>query len=259
MNNIKAVFFDIDGTFYDHDSNCVLPETIEACKQLQKNNIKVALCSGRPKEMADELNVFDLIEWDGYIGSTGACAYNEKYDLIFEDNYTKEQLNELFSLADKNDICLISFGKYEFMTKPVNPLSQQMINEFHLKTPEIRNWNQEKLTSVCALIEKQEDIDIFSKIDGITHTSSTRYCIDFIKENVNKANAIKQMMNYWGFKHNEYIAFGDSSNDIEMLKQATIGVAMGNANDNVKKIADIVCGPSYEASIANTLKELKLI
>lgn len=259
MINIKAAFFDIDGTFYDHDSNQVLSETIEACQQLQKNGIKIALCSGRPKEMADELKVFDLVNWNGYIGSTGAMAYNENYDIIFEDNYTIEQLETLFSLANINDICLISFGKYEFMTKPINSLSQQMINEFHLKTPEIKTWNHEKLTSVCALIENMEDKDIFSNIDGITYTSSTRYCIDFIKANVNKANAIKQMMKYWHLNENEYIAFGDSPNDIEMLKQANIGVAMGNADEQVKKIADVVCGPSYETSIAETLKKLRLI
>ncbi|MDD3049266.1 MAG: HAD family hydrolase [Bacilli bacterium] len=260
MNDkIKAVFLDIDGTFYDHDSNRVLPETIAACKQLQQNGYKVALCSGRPKEMAEELHVFDLLDWDGYIGTTGAVTMNDKYEIIHEDTYTEEQIQALFSIAEKNNICLISFGKYEFMTQPVNALSEQLIAEFHLKRPEVRKWNNEKLSAVSALIEKKGNNELFDKIDGIIYTSSTRYCIDFVKENVNKATGIDYMMKYWGFNNNEYIAFGDSENDMEMIRQATIGVAMENGHEKLKVNADIVCGPSYEASIAKTLKDLNLI
>ena len=44
--NIKAVFFDIDGTFYDHTTNRVLPSTKEAVRKLKEQGIKIALCSG---------------------------------------------------------------------------------------------------------------------------------------------------------------------------------------------------------------------
>ena len=57
--NIKAVFFDIDGTFYDHTTNRVLPSTKEAVRKLKEQGIKVALCSGRPLQLAAELPVFD--------------------------------------------------------------------------------------------------------------------------------------------------------------------------------------------------------
>ncbi|NBK98411.1 MAG: HAD family hydrolase [Erysipelotrichia bacterium] len=255
---IKALFLDIDGTFYDHDSNRVLPETIEACKQTQKRGIKVALCSGRPKEMAEDLHVFDLLDWNGYIGATGGVVMNEKYEIIYTDSYTHKQMEALFKIAKEHDVCLISFGKYEFMTKEVDALSKQLIQEFHLKTPVVRTWQQENLTSISALINK-EQVHLFAGIEGLKHTSSTKYCVDFIKANVNKANGIKQLMKYWGFNNDEYIAFGDSENDIEMLKQAHIGVAMENGEETLKRSADIVCGPSYETSIADTLKQLKLI
>ena len=57
--NIKAVFFDIDGTFYDHTTNRVLPSTKEAVRKLKEQGIKIALCSGRPLQLAAELPVFD--------------------------------------------------------------------------------------------------------------------------------------------------------------------------------------------------------
>ena len=56
-----------------------------------------------------------------------------------------------------------------------------------------------------------------------------------------------------------YLAFGDNLNDLEMLQQAEIGVAMGNGAPQLKAYADIVCAPSHEPGIAQTLKQLKLI
>lgn len=257
--DIKAVFFDIDGTFFCHDSNRVLPETIEACKRLKANGYKVALCSGRPKEMADELHVFEMLDWDGYIGCSGGVAYNEKYEIIYEEIFTDHQLEQLFAIAKEHDYCLYSFGKYEFMTKPLDDISQRLIEEFHLKMPEVRGWQKEKLSAVSVLGEVGSDFSIFDGIENLTHTSSTPYAIDFIKEGVNKAKGICEMMKYWGFDENDYIAFGDSKNDIEMLKHAKRGFAMGNGHEKAKKAANEVIGNSYETAIACKLKQLKLI
>ena len=57
---INAVFFDIDGTFFDHVSGTVLPETLKAVELLQMNGYKVCLCSGRAKEMAEQLGVLQM-------------------------------------------------------------------------------------------------------------------------------------------------------------------------------------------------------
>lgn len=81
---IKAVFFDIDGTFFDHHSNQVLSETMDAIKQLKANGYKVALCSGRAKEMAEQLGVLQLFPWDGYVGGAGVSVYNEQMNIILK-------------------------------------------------------------------------------------------------------------------------------------------------------------------------------
>ena len=56
-------------------------------------------------------------------------------------------------------------------------------------------------------------------------------------------------MSYYGLTKDQAIAFGDGSNDIEMLEAAGTGVAMGNATENVKKIADVVCGSVADEGI----------
>ena len=257
--NIKAVFFDIDGTFYDHDNNMVLQESIEAVKQLKKNGYKVALCSGRPKEMADELEVFDMVEWDGYIGCAGGVAMNEKYEIIFEDCYSQAQMEQMYSIANAHNVSLYSFGKHEFVSQPICEVVQKMVEEYHLKMPPVKNWENERLNAVSAVLNSNYKKELFQDIEGISYTSSTPYGIDFVKEGVNKANGIKEMLKYWQLEGSEYVAFGDSLNDLEMIKAAKVGVAMGNGHSTIKEVADIICGNSSEASIAFTLKQLQLI
>ena len=164
---IKAVFFDIDGTFYDHDNNQVLPETIEACKQLKENGYKVVLCSGRPKEMADDLNVFDLLEWDGYIGCSGGVAFDENYEIVYEDCYSEEQLTQMYTIAKQQDMCLYSFGKYEFINQPKCSIIEQMMAEFHLREPEVRDWQKEKLTAVTLIRTQNYDMKPYQQIEEV--------------------------------------------------------------------------------------------
>lgn len=257
--NVKAVFLDIDGTWYDHKTNQIFKENIEAVKKLQEKGIKVALCSGRLKEMAADLHVFENMNWDGYIGVSGGVVHDENLKIIYRNTYTQEQLKEIFKIAEENNFCLFSFGEYEFMTKPLNEISQKFIDQYHLKTPEVRTWKGENLTYISALGRDLPELQVFRGIEGIRFTASTTYVIDFIKENVSKAEAIDFLMNYWGIKGCDYIAFGDSINDIPMMQAATLGIAMGNAEKETKDAADLVIGPADTPAIAQALIDLRLI
>lgn len=258
-NKIKAVFFDIDGTFYDHKNNQVHKKTIETCEALRKNGYRVALCSGRPKEMADELHVFELMQYDGYIGSSGGIAMDENFNVIYQNIYSKEQLTQIFDIAKKRNLCLFSFGKYNFMTQPLNEVSERLILDYHLTYPEVRDWKGEMLSAV-SVIGNEDDFQQFDEIEGITYTSSTPYCIDFVKKGVNKDDAIRAMMKFWNLPEDDYMVFGDSHNDIKMIQNAKISVAMGNAVDEIKKAADIIAKDcSDENCIYDVVKELGMI
>lgn len=76
---------------------------------------------------------------------------------------------------------------------------------------------------------------------------------------VNKGNAIRALCHHLGMDTADCIAFGDSMNDAEMLRTAGIGVAMGNAPDGVKALADMVCDRCECDGIAKVLKQLDLI
>ena len=97
----KAVFFDIDGTFYDHVTNQILPSSIQAVKELKEKGYKVALCSGRPLRMAKELPLFENISWDGFVGSAGNVVYDENLNILVKKDLQMKNCKTYFLLRKK--------------------------------------------------------------------------------------------------------------------------------------------------------------
>ena len=83
--------------------------------------------------------------------------------------------------------------------------------------------------------------------------------IDIISKDGGKANGIQKVLEFYGMTKEEIIAFGDSDNDMDMLEFAGIGVAMGNAEESVKAVADYVTTDIDEDGIWNACRHLELI
>ena len=99
-------------------------------------------------------------------------------------------------------------------------------------------------------------------LKDVEHAKITAWwdcAVDVIPANGGKGVGVEAMLKYYGFDKSEAIAFGDGDNDIEMLEAVGHGVAMGNASDNVKAIADDLCGDVAEDGIYHYCKEHNLI
>lgn len=70
---------------------------------------------------------------------------------------------------------------------------------------------------------------------------------------------IESILKYYGIKREEIMAFGDGENDIEMLQYAKIGIAMGNADNDVKKAADYITDHIDEDGIYKALQYYKIL
>lgn len=80
--------------------------------------------------------------------------------------------------------------------------------------------------------------------------------LDVVQPGVSKATGIRVLMDAFGIDASEVMAFGDAGNDAEMLRLAGVGVAMGNASDELKSIADLVCDPCEERGVLKVLEEV---
>ena len=96
--------------------------------------------------------------------------------------------------------------------------------------------------------EEPEEDDVFEeliselqkKYPEIYVVKSYKYFCEIANKKATKGNAIKFLANKFGYTEREVLAIGDQNNDIEMVKTAGIGVAMGNGTQEIKKIADYV-------------------
>lgn len=257
---IKAVFFDIDGTYFDHVSNQVLPETKEAVKQLKKNGYKVVLCSGRALSMARKVPVFDDIAWDGFIGGGGNFVYDAQMQCIWKNTFLDEDMQRVFAIAKEQRLPIYVTGDEIFLTQELNAQECSLLEIFHMDMPShIHDWNGEEVQMASMLGGRQYDYSAFHGIPHIILQPSCDEIMDLTLENGNKAVGIAQLMDHFQIERGAYLAFGDNLNDAQMLQEAAIGVAMGNCTPELKQYADIICAPSNEPGIAQTLKNLKLI
>ena len=107
-----------------------------------------------------------------------------------------------------------------------------------------------------------DEADVNRVLADMPHCRMTRwnpYGVDIIAAGNSKAKGMERVLHYYGIDREEIIAFGDGENDMEMLQFAGIGVAMGNADPEVKEIADYVTDSVGEGGITHALQHFKLI
>ena len=82
--------------------------------------------------------------------------------------------------------------------------------------------------------------------------------LEFLKKGVDKGIGLQRLSEFYRIKRENIIAFGDGENDVEMLKFAGMGVALSNAKEEVKKVADCVLEwDNNQAGIAKFLSKFK--
>ena len=79
--------------------------------------------------------------------------------------------------------------------------------------------------------------------------------IEVFKSDTNKATAIEQLAKHFNIEQKDIIAFGDGDNDIEMLTYAGTGVAMDNAIDKLKEVANATTKSNKESGVAHYIHE----
>ena len=96
-------------------------------------------------------------------------------------------------------------------------------------------------------------------LDGCKMTRWNPYGVDIISKNGGKVAGIRQILQDCGIRQNEIMAFGDGENDMDMLRYAGIGVAMGSAEEDVKVCADYITDDVEKDGIEKACKYFKMI
>lgn len=266
MSDYKVIVMDMDDTLMN-TNNEVSPETAAYLIEAQSQGYKVILASGRPTEgMLPTAKLLQLDQNNSYVISyNGGKTINvsneqvevsrsiskENFDLIVD--YCRE--NKLFVLTYDGGY-IIYEGEHEYMNieSELTGLPMKRVDNIkdYIQTEVPKAMGVDYVPNVTALnIELaghfNEDVDV---------TTSKPYFLEFMTKDVSKGNAVTALCDKLGYNLSQVIAFGDSSNDISMLEVVGYAVAMDNANDAVKAVADEVTLSNGENGIPHALKTL---
>ena len=257
-NEIKVVFFDIDGTLVSHKQGKVPDSTRRALKALRENGIMIVLASGRHKIDLDELPVKD-IEFDGYLALNGQLLLDsnkEMYSGLPIDEKEMEVLANIFK-ARKIPFALMTENR-----RYINYIDDTVVSTLEDtmgSVPDLGTYSGEKIYQIWAFVPEEEQQMLKDFLDDCSITSWNDKAIDIIPKGGEKSAGMQIFLDKYGFKRSESMAFGDGENDKEMLEYAGIGVAMGNAKDSVKAVADYVTDSVDDNGIENALRHFGLI
>ena len=124
--------------------------------------------------------------------------------------------------------------------------------------PEIM-YKGQKIYQVCAFVDDKRRKMLTKLLDFCDITSWHETGIDIVAKGSGKDVGIMHYIEKYGIKREETMAFGDGENDIRMLKYVGTGVAMGNAKEAVKQIADYVTADIDDDGIEKALRHFGLI
>jgi Cof subfamily protein (haloacid dehalogenase superfamily) len=144
----------------------------------------------------------------------------------------------------------------------VTPEARRYADFQHLElhaVGDLLNWLDQPPTKLV-VIEDPEVLDdlkqrMLARFDGRLYISkSLPYFLEFASPNVTKAAGLEFLAERIGFSRERTVAFGDGENDVELIDWADYGVAVANAHDRVKEVADFVCPSVDEEGVAQVLE-----
>lgn len=259
---IKAVFFDIDGTLVSFNTHKVPESTMKAFKLLHEKGIKIFVATGRHPSIMSLGNNLDQLKFDGYITLNGQYCFNDK-EIIYKNSISPEDIKILIEfLKDCPHPCGFVEGEGGMYINHINDNVKTVLDAVNLPMLPIKDISRALKNEVFQLnpYVSPEEEHIFMNI--LKNCEATRWnplFLDVIPAGGGKHVAVEKVREYYGFSKEETMAFGDGGNDITMLSNVGIGIAMGNANEDVKEIADYVTDTVDNDGIFKALKHFSII
>ncbi|OCN05860.1 hypothetical protein A4S06_07405 [Erysipelotrichaceae bacterium MTC7] len=261
----KLAVFDVDGTIIPKGKDRPSERVIHALKLLQKKGIKIAVASGRPPFFIKG-GLDQYIPFDYYICVNGAYVTDNHFEKIYDKPLSLEDTESLIADFVKYDQAIMfqfTEGAYYYNG---GKRIMKMIGDWIGRLDVLYDNRKEKnrhLESLPFGGVAQIDDDVLpvlkAKYPYLAFDAFAPNYFDIHYDGDSKAIGLKVVADNLGIGMHEVIAFGDNLNDLQMLEAAGTGVALGNAEPEVKDIADYITCDVQEDGVVEALHELGVL
>ena len=283
----KLIAIDIDGTLLNSKSE-LTEKTKDVLKKASENGTYIVLTSGR---MTENVKKFcEQIGADKYlIAENGASIVNLKTgELEYSKYMTHEVVNKVLDVCDNNNIYYMVYTNKELIVRNIKHMAMFFYKQNYNPNARVdtiiagRDYIDAVTDQFTKLMICDEDRSIYNSIvaklnkipeidvSPVPHISTKKLDVDGEKKTIeysyadicatgaNKWNAIVELANKLEIKQEEIIAIGDNINDIKMIENAGLGVAMGNGSPHVRALADVIAPSNNEDGVAYIVEKYVL-
>lgn len=273
LENIKILAFDMDHTLLNDKGELSKENRASLCRAAEKG-YHIVIATGRGYS-AFPKGILELPEIQYVITSNGACIVDlHSKETIYTNLLTRKAVEDALPWIEDPEVMKEVFfehGIYADKHCMADLLRYGITSEKSKKyILETRNPVDDTVALIKEHAEILENINlIFGDVDkrmryweelkqnkGLKVVSSMPFNIELGGKTTSKATALEALAAKFDLGHENIMSFGDSSNDAEMLAASQIGVAMGNAVDELKEIADYIADTNVRDGVAMALKEL---
>lgn len=271
IKRTKLIALDLDGTTLTRDG--LSRRTKQTLEEAISRGIDVVIATGRVFSALPE-KVHHIKGLKHIITSNGAHITDASTgEFIYSDYANEAAIRQVHDILRKTvyPVEVFTLGRAYIDRKVYEDLAEKgstyMSPKYVLRTRtpvdgiyDFLLEHREKIENINIHFEFFEDkaamFEQLGAVSGITVTSSFAHNLEIGGADTSKATAIKEICKLYGVEPDRVMAFGDSPNDSRMLEAAGIGIAMGNATEDVKEIADIITLTADDEGVAYAIRKL---
>lgn len=257
------IFFDIDGTLISDPRGRLPQSAIDAIKRARENGHICMINTGRSQALVGE-NITGDVEFDGILMGCGTMI-NYHGETIMHQTFSAEEARAIINGLHKYGIDAVLEGSEinfrDSEERIVTEVFRKYIHQFdhlHYKSFEEAPGHFDKFYSYVDNVKKMKDFqtEFGDRLDFVDRKGGY---FEVMPKGFSKASGMRFIAERLGIPMSLSVAIGDSSNDIPMLECAGIGIAMGNATEDVKSIACYITSDINQDGIKNALSWLNVL
>ena len=249
--DIRLMAFDLDGTLLNAAKE-LTPRNRSALERAADKGIQIVPTTGRLfQAIPEEIRAFPFLRYA--ITINGAAVFDTLTgDNLYRAEIPLENAIGIMSYLDQFPViydCYKDNGGIRTMRKPVPELKEFLLQQGG-SVQKIQLFSTDPALRTALLKE------LPLRFDGLSVSSSVERNVEINHKDANKGAALMGLASRLGLTRSQVMSFGDGLNDISMIREAGVGVAMQNAVEEVKSAADLITGSCEESGVAQVIEQL---